>query len=485
MRSRSWLDHAGLGLGAAAEGIWCGALAAALTGASWPALTVFAGVTVLAAARVARRLSVGEGRERVARLLAVTLIVVATAALLAAGRAWAHPSVLWQAVRDFVYVGGLVLLGIHLGRAAPSPEAAVRRAVRGFALLCAVLVGAALGGATPGWAPAALVAALVVGGLLIAVVRYQALTDLVDPADRLPAWPWLLAVAGVVLGVIAVGALLSQVLDVDLVRWVLGALAGLLRYALDGAAYLIGWAGAGLLRGIAWLLSVLHVHARDPADVPKLAPRPPVLTLRHAGGTRVWSVSRLIASAVGALVAIGLSLALVAVALRRFRREPPVEVAVVEEREALTSLSAVAGGVAARLRRRLRRRLQALRRHEPPTPAELVRLRYAELEHRLSRAGRPRPPGVTVRDHLAAAASSAEPSPAAAASSAEPSPAAAASSAEPSPAAAASSPPAGAWPRPSAAADLAAIYELARYSAHTIDGAQARRFEALARAFEA
>ena len=36
----------------------------------------------------------------------------------------------------------------------------------------------------------------------------------------------------------------------------------------------------------------------------------------------------------------------------------------------------------------------------------------------------------------------------------------------------------------SPAADLAAIYELARYSAHTIDAAQARRFEALARAFD-
>ena len=185
MRSRSWLDHAGLGLGAAAEGIWCGALAAALTGASWPALTVFAGVTVLAAAQVARRFATGEGRERAARLLAVTLIVVATGALLAAGRAWAHPSVLWQAVRDFVSVGGLVLLGIHLGRASLSPEAAVRRAVRGFALLCVVLVGAALAGAAPGWAPAAVVAALVVGGLLIAVVRYQAcLLYTSDAADE-------------------------------------------------------------------------------------------------------------------------------------------------------------------------------------------------------------------------------------------------------------------------------------------------------------
>jgi hypothetical protein len=456
MRSRSSLERAGLVCAAAAEGIWCGALAAALTGASWALLTVFAGVTILAAAAVARRLSGGEGGERAARLLAAALILVATVVLLAAGRAWEHPSPLWQTVRDFVSVAGLVLLGAHLGRDSLSPEAAVRRAVRGFALLCFVLAGAALAGAAPGWAPAAVAAALVVGGLLVATVRHQALTDLVDPADRLPAWPWLLAVAGAVLGVIASAALLSQVLGVDVVLWALRALASVLRYALEGAAYLIGYAGAGLLRGIAWLLSVLHVHARDSADVPKLAPRPPVLTLRHAGGTNVWSVPKLIAAAGGALVALGLSLALVAVALRRFRRELPAEGTVVEEREALASLRSVAGSFAARLGRRLRRRLTALRRHDPLSPAELVRQRYAELERRLARAGRPRPLGMTVREHLAAASAGAAP---------------------PSGTAAA-----GLGDEP--AADLAAIYELARYSAHTIDAAAAQRFEARARAFE-
>jgi len=47
-------------------------------------------------------------------------------------------------------------------------------------------------------------------------------------------------------------------------------------------------------------------------------------------------------------------------------------------------------------------------------------------------------------------------------------------------------PPPETAPRPpSPAADIAAIYELARYSAHTIDAAQARRFEGLARSFEA
>ncbi len=49
MRSRSWPDRAALVLGAAVEGVWCGALAAALTGASWPALALFAAVVILAA----------------------------------------------------------------------------------------------------------------------------------------------------------------------------------------------------------------------------------------------------------------------------------------------------------------------------------------------------------------------------------------------------------------------------------------------------
>ncbi len=462
MRSRSWLEHAGPLLGAAAEAIWAGGLAAALTGASWAVLTVFAGLTVLAAAFLARRLSRGEGRERAARLLAVTLILVATGALLVAGRAWAHPSLPWQVVRDCGYVGGLVFLGIRLGRAPQSPEAAVGRAVRGFALLCAVLVGAALAGTAPGWAPAAIVAALVVGGLLVAIVRYQALTDLVEPAERLPAWPWLLAVVGAVLGVIAIGALLSQILRVDVVLWALGALAGAARYGLEGLAYLVAYAGAGLVRGITWLLGALHVHALPSADVPTPAPRPPALPQRDAQGLGAWSGSRLIAALLGALVAIGLSVALVAVALRRVRRNVPAEVTVVEEREALVSLRSAAGSFAARLGRRLRRRLPALRRHDPLSPAELVRRRYAELERRLARTGRPRPPGVTVRDYLAAATEAAAP-----------------------PLETAALPPTEAAPAPSPSADLATLYEVARYSAHTIDAAQAHRFEALARALQA
>jgi hypothetical protein len=45
--------------------------------------------------------------------------------------------------------------------------------------------------------------------------------------------------------------------------------------------------------------------------------------------------------------------------------------------------------------------------------------------------------------------------------------------------------PADAGAAPDVAADLAAIYELARYSGHTVDDPAARRFETLAAAFGA
>jgi len=476
MRSRSWPERATLALGAATDGLWCGALAAALTGAPWAALVAFAGATIGAGALVAGRLDRGAGsgggdgagRERAARLLALALILFATGVLLAAGRAWAHPSLFWQTARDLVYACGLVLVGIYLGRAGAEPDVAVRRAVRAFALLCVVLAAAAWAGSAPAWAPWAVVAALVVGGLLVAVARYQALTDLVGPAERMPAWPWLLAVAGAVLVVVAVGALLSQVLRVDAVLWALHLLGGALRFALEGVAYVLGYAGAALLRGIAWVLGAFHLHAPRASDVPGLAAKPPTIPPHYTPAVKFPSVVRLVGTIVGIVLAIGALLALVMVALRRMRRQPREAAMVVEEREELASLRSVVGTLAGRLGRRLRSRLQGLRRQGPLTPAELVRRRYAELERRLSKAGRPRPPGVTVREYLAAVA--------AAAAAGTPDAPADARDATPAPPPASSLQP---------AADLAGIYEFARYSAHTVDVLQLRRFDLLASGFEA
>ncbi len=452
MRSRSALELAVLSLGAVVEGVWCGALAALLAGAAWAALAPFAAATVLVAACLARVAGGGGRDERAARILELTLVVVATGVLLVAGRAWTSPYPAWQAVIDVIYVSGLVALGIWLGRATREPDAAVGRVVRGFALLCALLVCAALAGSAPGWSAGAVVASLVAGSLLIAVARYRALADVVDEADRPSAWAWLLAVVAAVLGVIAVGALLGELLGTDAVHQLLGVLGAALRYALDGAAYVVGWAGAGLLRAIEWLLGLLNVSTTFVEPAPQAAPE-----FTYTSGQEDSSTLDLILTVGGALAAAVLAVAIVGLALRHIRHEPPAASAVMEEREALTSLRSAAGGRAADLGRRLHRLLA--RRRTPRTPAETVRHRYAELERRLARAGRPRAAGVTVREHLATVASLAAQD-------------------ERRPEAQAPSPT-------EAAAGLAGIYEMARYSAHAIDGAQADRFDQLARGFQA
>ena len=153
MPSRSTLERAGVALGAVVEGVWCGALAAALTGSPWALLGAFAGVMVVAAAALTRWTGAAQDRERAGRVAAAVLVVAGVAALFGAGPAWTHDYLLWQVVRDAVFVSGVVLLGIGLGGDDLTPEIAVRRAVRGFALLCAVLVCAAIAGSTPGWPP--------------------------------------------------------------------------------------------------------------------------------------------------------------------------------------------------------------------------------------------------------------------------------------------------------------------------------------------
>ena len=104
-------------------------------------------------------------------------------------------------------------------------------------------------------AAAAVVTALVAGGLLIAVMRYRSLTELVAASDRLPSWPWLLAVTGAILFVVAIAALLGQLLDLDVLRWLLSAAAAMLSTALDAVIYVVGWAGAWLARALGWVLS--------------------------------------------------------------------------------------------------------------------------------------------------------------------------------------------------------------------------------------
>jgi hypothetical protein len=426
--SRSRVEVAGLVLGAAVDCVWAGALAAALTGARGPALFLLAFAGVLAAALAARWSARRESRDVAGRVLAAVVVLMAVAAMLAAGRAWAQPAPLWLVMRDVAYAGGLVFLGIRLGRGPQSSEDALRRAAAGFVISCVIVMAASAGGPAPAWAAEALVASLALGGLYVAIVRYQSLTELVDPSERLPVWPWLLGVAGVFLLVIVGGALAGRAFATYL-----------LPFILDLAVTVLGY----LLRGLTWLLDLIQVRGL-PTLAPKAIPSLPDPPRPHSVVVRDLSAVKAILTAVAAFAAVVFALALVVVASRRSRREPPAPIA--EERETLTTLTVAAGDLAARLGRRLRR--LAPRRWAARTPAERVRLRYAELEHRLSREGYPRSAGVTVRGYLEHVA--------------------------------------GALPATGeAAGDLAAVYDRARYSGRAVPAEEAQRFETLARAFVA
>jgi len=209
--------------------------------------------------------------------------------------------------------------------------------------------------------------------------------------------------------------------------------------------------------GIAWLLGLIHVHAWHPTRCRSLFSG----RRRSRNATPGLQVpERAEADRHGARCSCRdrLSLALVALALRRHSPRLRAEATIVEEREALASLRrwpgssrrASGGGSAAASGRRA-----ASTAYGPPSACDVPTRNWS-----IGFARRPAAaPGVTVRDHLTAVA--------AAPATDDRSESATEAAASPS----------------SAAADLAALYELARYSAHAVDAAQAHRFEVLARTF--
>jgi hypothetical protein len=433
MRSRSTLEWSGIALGAAAQGVWCGVLAALLSGAAWPALAAFAAGTMLAAAAVARWTGSGADRLRRGRLLLAAVVLVSSAVLFAAGRSWLHEYILWQIVRDASFAIVLVLLGVWLGRADMGPDEAFGRAVRAFAALCAVLALAGLTGTSLAGPAAAVATVVVAGGLHVAVTRYRTLAEVVPDDDRLPAWPWLLAVAATICAVLVVTGLVAALAGGTAARAASGGLQEVLGYVADA----VGWIVGGVFRAVAWLGGLVHLHLphREPPQVKGIR----TITLNGTGRRQGSVVPEVVLLGAAAAAALAVAVAVVVFALRRLSGRPARDDAVLEEREAVGSLRSAT----ARSLRGLRRRLLSLPgvRRKAHTPAELIRLRYERLEGRLAKLGRPRAAGTTVRDHLASCAAGAQ---------------------------------------SGLAAELAAAYELARYSDRAVDEALARRFGELA-----
>jgi hypothetical protein len=424
-----------IALAALVESVWCAALAAAVTKEPWWLFMAFAWPTLLFAAWLARRAG-GRRPRRLLRLLALVMVAGVAALLLTALQAWTQPHVVRRLPEVVLVAGGLMFLGLRLGLPGQAPEDAVRRALRSFALTCAVLAFLALSRMTPQWAPAAIATALFAGSLLVATARYRTLAAKTAGGDSLPRWSWLIAVAAVSLGVLAAGAALSQLLSVGLLQEAFGVL----KYGFDAAAYGLGWIEALSAHGIRWALALLGVGSEHAAHLSS-----PVSPPRYARGGQApdWHVLGLLPTIAGIVGAIALAIAVAVLGLRRVSAETPVQDEAEEEREEIVSLQAGLKRSASTMGRRVRQRLQALRPGRE-TPGEVVRRRYAELERRLAGMGFARPAGTTVRDHLEAISAPDE-----------------------------------------AVHELATIYELTRYSLHRVEQWQAQRFEALATDFAA
>ena len=97
---------------------------------------------------------------------------------------------------------------------------------------------------------------VVAGGLHVALLRYRVLTDVVSEDDRMPVWPWLLAVTTAIVAVLVVTGLAAALLGGD-------ALHSVFDDALTVVAYVVGvlaWGVAEVVRGFAWLGGLAHLH---------------------------------------------------------------------------------------------------------------------------------------------------------------------------------------------------------------------------------
>lgn len=468
MRSRSSAEWAGLAFGAAAQAVWCGVLAGALSGGAWPVLGAFAAAAMLAAAVVTDWTHGAESRLVRGRAVLVALVLLEAALLLVTGRAWAHEYLVWQIVRDLLFVAGVTVLGVYLGAQRQTPDDAVRRAVRAFALVCAVLAAAAVGGAAPAHAAAAVAAVMVAGALHVVAERYVDLSELMPAGDRLPVQPWLLAVAAVVAAILVVAAFAGLLLDSDVLHRALGVALDVISYAAGGVAWVVGWAGVGVTRLLSWLGSLVGLHVHE--AMPPQAPAPAMLERAPRHTTQLPAAVRLAIVGLVATAGVAASLGVLVLALRRLHREASSDERVVEERETVRSLGSVAAGALGAAGRGVRRLIGVRRR--PASADEIIRLEYARLEARLAKAGAPRGTGETVRAYLAGRAL---------ASGAEVRQTASAAGGDGGVEVPAATEPSGVVP----AAELAGLYEIARYAPYSVGLDQARRFEDLALDFPA
>ncbi len=399
MRFR-WLDDAALpGLAAVLESLWLGTAAALFVTRSPLAITLVT-LAIMAAGVVPAVLArAGVVHLGVLRLVLVLVAAGLTAALVAAADPASREAVTRLALRDAFYVGVALWLGVRAGLVAIRPAGALRRSVRALTLVCAAVLLGRLADVPLPQAGVVVTAVVLAGVLFIALARLDDVMAVVDRRHGVTGWTWFLGVMTVTVVLLTAAGILAAVAGAGPLDWVFSAVAQAVGIVWSAVVFILYLIGYGVMRAIAWLASLVHLsvpQAIKEQDAPELKVQPLKLPEREGGGgsslLRDLFIVVFAALAAGALV-----LALVG-ALRRVRTGERDD-QVVEERESLASGADLLRGMGARIARLVPRRV---RRPRPATPAEAVRLEYVLLESALARSGRPRPPAATARQYLAA-----------------------------------------------------------------------------------
>ena len=371
--------------GALCESLWLGGFAGAI------APSALGRWVLVALALVAGGLAVERIENRRARLVAGLAITIGLpVAIVAASR----PASIDQALAEALVAVASAALAVRLGVAigSPTPESALRRAVRCFLSVAAVVAIAAAAGRHLSGAELLVVVAVLAGTGHVAFARVVEAAGATG-ASRRPLLAWLAGVLAVALLLLLVAAGGALLLTAPLHDPVAAAAHGL-RDVAAAAGYAVGMVGYVVLRAAAAIGSLVDVHVatRQPPHLRTFSPTPqPKAHAPSAPGVTVD---------LGLVLLLGLALvaAVLVVRLAVRRRRPAMEQGAVEEREALLSTRDALGQTAGRLRAAVARAMTRVRR--PTSPAKAVRAEYLRLESRLRRRGHQRAPSASARAFL-------------------------------------------------------------------------------------
>jgi hypothetical protein len=293
-------------------------------------------------------------------------------------------------VRSAVFVGVSLELGLLVGRAEIDPERAFKRATRAFALVFVlVLISYAAGEPLAG--SGVLVALTVLAGLaLVAVARVLVTLRAIEGSRSVWRWTAGVVVAGLL--ALALAALVATIPAGGALAWLGDLVIAVLHGLLDVVGYLAAAAGYLILRALAALAGLLHLHPHLPEVKPPSTT--PLRVIRQPQGHPRSGVPEVL----GLAFLVALALVAVRLLLRSFRVErDSAAQAAVEEREQLVRPAAEVRAAGRRLAARLARLVRGGR---PRTPAEALRADYRRLERSLGKSGYIREPSWSVRRYL-------------------------------------------------------------------------------------